>query len=163
MCANTCGGKGKLNMTTQQLMHTPTFSQCDTDQFIYPMYLPFHPCPPIYSSQTAWSTFTVGSSNDQATSKDHFHPSLPSHKMLIYSFNLLTIFLPLPLLVNSNCNLSIITHPIVTSHFQISNNFTSEFYLSPCYLTQTATSLLPFTPLSPLTISTYPQQFDFAK
>ena len=58
------------------------------------------------------------------------------HKMLIYLFNLLTISLPLLLLVNSNCNLSIITHPIVTSHFQISNNFTSEFYLSHCYLTQ---------------------------
>ena len=54
--------------------------------------------------------------------------------MLIYSFNLLTISLPLPLLVNSNCNLFIITHPIVTSHFQISNNFTSEPYLSRCYL-----------------------------
>ena len=82
----------------------------------------------------AGSTFTVGSSDDQATSKDHLHPSLPPLKMLIYSFNLLTISLPLPLLVNSNCNLSIITHPIVTSHFQISNNFTSEPYLSRYYL-----------------------------
>ena len=76
----------------------------------------------------------VGSSDDQATSKDHLHPSPPSHKMLIYSFNLLTISLPLLLPVNSNCNLSIITHPIVTSHFQISNNFASEPYLSRCYL-----------------------------
>ena len=84
----------------------------------------------------AGSTFTVSSGDDQATSNDHLHPSLPSHKMLIYSLNLLTISLPLPLLVNSNCNLSIITHPIVTSHFQISNNFTSESYLSHCYLTQ---------------------------
>ena len=61
-------------------------------------------------------------------------PHCPHTKCL--SIHLLTISLPLPLLVNSNCNLSIITHPIVTSHFQISNNFTSESYLSRCYLTQ---------------------------
>ena len=136
------------NNTTQQRMHTPTFSQSNKDQSISPMYLPF-----LYAA--AGSTFTVGSSDDQATSKDHLHPSLPPLKMLIYSFNLLTISLPLPLLVlkmliysfnlltislplpllvNSNCNLSIITYPIVTSHFQISNNFTSEPYLSRCCL-----------------------------
>ena len=132
------------------------------NQSIYPMYLSSLPSY-IYSSQKARSNFTVCSS---ATSKDHLHPSLPSHKTLIYSFNLLTISLPLPLLVNLNCNLSIITYPIVTSHFHISiilNNFTSESYLSCCYSTQTATYLLPLTPLSPLTFSTDSQQFDFAK
>ena len=56
------------------------------------------------------------------------------HSRCLSIHNLLTISLPLPLLVNSNCNLSIITHPIVTSHFQILNNFTSEPYLSHWYL-----------------------------
>ena len=37
------------NKITKQLMHTPTFSQSNTDQSISPMYLPFHPCPSICS------------------------------------------------------------------------------------------------------------------
>ena len=78
----------------------------------------------------------VGSSDDQAISKDHLHPSLPSHKMLIYSFNLLTISLLLPLLVNLNCNLSIITHPLSPLTFKSQIILLSESYLSHCYLTQ---------------------------
>ena len=68
----------------------------------------------------------------------HQRPSslLTAHAQNAYLFIQLHISLPLPLLVNSNCNLSIVTHPIVTSHFQISNNNTSESYLSHCYLTQ---------------------------
>ena len=146
-------------------MHTPPFSQSDTHQSIYPMYLPFHLCPPIYSSQNAGSTFMVGSSDDQATSKDHLYPSLPPHKRLISSFNLLILTPPppLPLLVNSNCNLSIITHPLSPLSFKSEIKFTFVSYLAHCYSTQTATPLLPLTPLSPLTFSTDPQQFDFAK
>ena len=110
---------------TQQLIQT-TFSQSDTHQSIYPMCLPFYLCPPIYSSQNAGSTFTVGSSDDQATSKDHLHPLLPSHKTLIYSFNRLILTPPIasqlklqPLYHHSpHCHLSILllnlTSPILS-------------------------------------------------
>ena len=115
-------------------MHTPTFSQSNTDHLYHPCTFPFI-LALLYAA--AGSNFMVSSSDDQATSKDHLHPSLPSHKMLIYSFNLLKF--PYPSYCQSTRTATSLSSVTPLSPLTFKSQIIlllNIYYLSRCYLTQ---------------------------
>ena len=120
------------NNTTQQLMHTPTFSQSNTDQSISLMYLPFHPCLPICSCRgQLLQLAAVMTSHLQRPSSPLTAPTQDAYLFIEPLNNFLT---PPP--IASQLELRPLYHHSPHCHLSLSNlkYFTSEPYLSRCYL-----------------------------